>query len=159
VFVDIGRRVAPLESALNAVGEVSGVNDLGRAGDDIAGGHPIRGGIAIAMALPGVGAEGRLGVKAARYADDLAVAFHHAWPKYLGGAHQQLLEVLPREVHSAYHSGLDKILPRQAGGGYYQSLSRAQLRQVYRDFEAYTRAFDREYGSRLWEAARREGFR
>lgn len=152
VFSDLARRLAPLENALNAVGEVTGVNDLGRAGDDIAGGHPIRGGISIALALPGVGAGGRLGVKA-------AVAFHHAWPKYLGGAHQQLLEVLPRELHNAYHSGLDKILPRQAGGGYYQNLSRAQLRQVFRDFEAYTRAFDREYGTRLWEAARREGFR
>lgn len=67
VFSDLARRLAPLENPLNAVGEVSGVNDVGRAGDDIAGGHPIRGGISIAMALPGIGAEGRLGVKLTRW--------------------------------------------------------------------------------------------
>ena len=99
----------------------------------------------------GLGRAGRAGVKT-------AVNFHHPWPKYLGGAQQQILEVLPTGLHKAYHSGLDKILPRQVGGKFYENLSGDELKQIYRDFEAYTRAFDAEHGTRLWDAARREGF-
>jgi hypothetical protein len=83
-----------------------------------------------------------------RAGDDI-VQFHHAWPKYLGGAAQQILEPLPKAVHDAFHSGLDKILPRQAGTKYYEKLSPEARRQLLKDLSDYTRAFDAKYGTQL----------
>ena len=34
---------------------------------------------------------------------------HHAWPKYLGGAEDQLLEAMPTDLHIEYHRGLEAV--------------------------------------------------
>jgi RHS repeat-associated protein len=91
---------------------------------------------------------------------DFAVRFHHPYPQYLGGKFQQLLEPLPKELHDVYHSGLDKVLPRQIKGGateFYGSLSAAEKAVNLQKFEAYTKAFDKKYGTALWGGAVREG--
>jgi hypothetical protein len=78
---------------------------------------------------------------------------------YLGGKVQQLLQPLPKELHDAYHSGLDKVLPRQIKGGateFYDSLSAAEKAANMKKFETYTKEFDRANGTNLWEAAARE---
>jgi hypothetical protein len=85
---------------------------------------------------------------------------HHAWPKYLGGRIKQELEKLPKWLHDAYHAGLDKMLPRQVPGGatrYYASLSPARQQANFEAFRKYTMEFDKKYGTKLWEAALREG--
>jgi RHS repeat-associated protein len=91
---------------------------------------------------------------------DLLVRFHHAYPQYLGGKFQQLLEPLPKAMHDAFHSGLDKVLPRQIRGGatvYYESLSAAEKAANMKKFEKFTKDFDKTNGTHLWEAAIREG--
>src|SRR5262249_16725054 len=98
--------------------------------------------------------------KAVAEATEEASRLHHPWPKYLGGAIKQELEKLPKSVHDAYHSGLDKILPRQIRGGateYYASLSAAEQAANFEKFKKYTKAFDKKYGTNLWDAAVREG--
>ena len=88
------------------------------------------------------------------------VQFHHPYPQYLGGKFQQLLEPLPRDLHAKYHSGLDATLPRQIPGGataYYGSLSSAEKAQNLVKFQTYTKTFDRVHGTKLWDAAVREG--
>ncbi len=88
------------------------------------------------------------------------VRFHHPFPQYLGGRFQQLLEPLPKNLHDAYHSGLDKILPRQIRGAateYYGSLSAAEKVANLNKLKEYTQAFDKIHGTKLWEAAVREG--
>jgi RHS repeat-associated protein len=126
------------------------------------------GGFLAGIMLPG-GGYGAAGKAVVQRADDIAhaaqalrgaddaVRFHHAWPKYLGGAVQQILEPLPKAVHDAFHSGLDKLLPRQRGTKYYEALSAAARSQALKDLAAYARAFDAKYGTRLFEALRREG--
>jgi hypothetical protein len=84
---------------------------------------------------------------------------HHAWPKYLGGAEKQILEKLPKELHDAFHRGLDQTLPRYLGKKYYDELSATERTDVHKKFEAFTKAFDEKYGTNLLDAARREGFK
>ena len=84
---------------------------------------------------------------------------HHAWPQYLGGPIKQQLEVLPKSVHDAYHSGLDKILKRQIRGGaieFYSSLSAAEQAANFQKFMDYTVDFDKTHGTHLWDAVVRE---
>jgi hypothetical protein len=86
---------------------------------------------------------------------------HHPWPQYLGGPKQQILEPAPLRLHNAFHAGLDKIpeLSRQTlGNGGFQALSAAERADVFRKFEAYTKAFDEMHGTNFWDAAVREGF-
>ncbi|MGH8018120.1 MAG: hypothetical protein ACREIA_07490, partial [Opitutaceae bacterium] len=94
---------------------------------------------------------------AVNLADD-AVRFHHPYPKYLGGNHQQILEPLPKKLHDAFHSGLDKVLPRQKGTAYYEGLSPQARSQAMRDLADYTKAFDTKHGTNLYEGMLREGF-
>jgi hypothetical protein len=68
------------------------------------------------------------------------------------------LEGLPKALHERYHAGLDKILPRQKGGEYYEQLPPFERQQMLKDFEAFTKAFDANNGTNLWEAALRNGF-
>jgi hypothetical protein len=91
------------------------------------------------------------------YKTTAAIRYHHSFPQYLGGRYQQILEPLPKSLHDAYHSGLDKILPRALGSAYYQGLSAAKQADVLREFRAYTQAFDEMHGTKLWDAAVREG--
>jgi RHS repeat-associated protein len=88
-----------------------------------------------------------------------ALRLHHAWPKYLGGAIEQELIPLSKTVHDAFHSGLDKVLPRQWGSEYYRTLGSAASKQVLRDLADYTKAFDAKYGTKLYDAMIRNGFR
>ena len=87
-----------------------------------------------------------------------AVAKHHAWPKYLGGAAKQELVPLSRKLHDAFHSGLDKILPRQWTTKYYQNLGPAAKAEVLRDLATYTRAFDAKHGTNIFDALVKAGF-
>jgi RHS repeat-associated protein len=128
------------DAAINSIGDgvMAGIRNLG--------GSLLSRGIARV-------AESRLGATAAQ-----AVHFHHAWPKYLGGPTEQLLEPLPKALHDAYHSGLDKILPRQIGTEFYQTMSATERKVMERELLEYTRAFDAKYGTKLYNAMVREGF-
>ncbi len=90
-------------------------------------------------------------------AEDI-IQFHHAYPKYLGGDIDQILEPLPKAMHDAYHSGLDKILPRQATTAFYDGLAPAAREQMQQDLAAYTKAFDAQNNTHLYDAMVREGF-
>lgn len=83
---------------------------------------------------------------------------HHPWPKYLGGDPTQELEGLPKSLHQLYHSKLDRVLPRQRGGEFYEGLTEREKAKVRDDFKAFTQAFDKANGTRLWEAALKNGF-
>lgn len=85
-----------------------------------------------------------------RYAD------HHAYPKYIGGADDQILERLPELVHQVYHAGLSKIF--QGSRAEFMALPEATQVRVWQAFETYTRWFDQTFKTSLLEAARREGF-
>jgi hypothetical protein len=63
----IASRVAPLESTLNTVGEVSGINNLGQAVDDARSGNVASAAVNVALAVPIVPGEGAAvsGTKAA----------------------------------------------------------------------------------------------
>jgi hypothetical protein len=87
-----------------------------------------------------------------------AVRLHHAWAKYLGGAEKQDLVPLSKALHDAYHSGLDKILPRKWGTAYYDGLKGAARLRMYELLRDYTKAFDSQYGTKLFKAMRKEGF-
>jgi RHS repeat-associated protein len=87
-----------------------------------------------------------------------AVQFHHAWPKYLGGRVQQILEPLPKSLHKAFHQGLDDLFPRWKGTKHYESLSPSAQRQMLQDLGDYTKAFDKKHGTQLYDAMIREGF-
>jgi hypothetical protein len=57
-------------------------------------------------------------------------------------------------LHDAYHSGLDKILPRQIKGGateYYRSISPAEQAANFQKFMEYTKNFDAEHGTKIWD--------
>jgi hypothetical protein len=132
-------------------------SDLGRAAQGIPDEPLLMGAIGGAAATLG-----KLGRSAPLVEEgaEFAVQFHHPYPQYLGGKFEQLLEPLPKELHDAYHSGLDKILPRQIRGGatdFYASLSRAERDVNMQKLETYTRSFDQMHGTHLWEAAVREG--
>ncbi|MBP7140668.1 MAG: hypothetical protein KBA71_02080 [Opitutaceae bacterium] len=145
------------------IGEIA---DLASAGISLAAGDYVGAAIDLGSAIPGIGNGVRAGglavdaVKAIRQIDNAhdAVRFHHAWPKYLGGAQQQILEPLPKWMYDAYHSGLDKILPRQRGADFYQKMSPAARQQLNARLGAYTKAFDAQHNTQLFDAMVREGF-
>jgi RHS repeat-associated protein len=110
---------------------------------------------AVGVATDGLLNGGVLG--SLRWADD-AVRFHHAWPKYLGGRVQQLLEPLPKSLHDAFHRDLDAILPRAASTAYYQALPNAIKKQNLLDLKTYVQDFDSKHGTYLYDAMVREGF-
>src|ERR1700739_1769308 len=55
-----------------------------------------------------------------------AIHLHHPWPKYLGGAVDQELMPLGRDVHLKFHAGLDDIAPRSKGTKFYDKMSAEQ---------------------------------
>jgi hypothetical protein len=61
-------------------------------------------------------------------------------------------------LHDAFHGGLDKILPGQWGTAYYEKLGPAPRQRMVEDLGAYTKAFDAEYGTQLYDALLRNGF-
>jgi hypothetical protein len=87
-----------------------------------------------------------------------ACHFHHPWPKYLGGPSKQILVKLDDKLHIEYHRGLDKILPRQWGKKFYDSLSVEAKLNADAKLGAYTRAFDKIYGTNLWQLMVHNGF-
>ncbi|HVP61522.1 MAG TPA: RHS repeat-associated core domain-containing protein [Myxococcaceae bacterium] len=86
------------------------------------------------------------------------VAFHHPFPMYLGGDEDQLLELLPDDLHREYHRGLDEIAPRQWGKDWFDNLPPEVRDYFHGEFKGYTQQFDAENGTSLWDAAMREGF-
>lgn len=115
--------------------------------------------VAITAATYGAGKLIAAGAKAAKQAWDNAAVFHHAFPKYLGGKHEQILEPLPRRVHVAYHRALnDAGLIKEWGTRYWSRISPTQRQLMRREFEKTTKAFDKAFGTSLWDAAKREGF-
>ena len=64
--------------------------------------------------------------------------WHHVYPKYLGGAENQPLVLLPVGYHDAIHRALDQIFPRNLGANAYQNVDPADvwqaLSQVYNQF-------------------------
>ena len=88
---------------------------------------------------------------------DLDIRFHHAYPKYLGGAEDQLLEPVPTEMHYEYHAALDEVLPRSEGTAYYAARTGAERDADIEAFKQVTQDFDAKNGTSFWEAAQREG--
>jgi hypothetical protein len=83
---------------------------------------------------------------------------HHPWPKYLGGAVNQKLVSLPKSLHYAFHSGLDAHLPKQRGTAHYESLGPTERQQALQKLAAYTKNFDAEHGTTLYDALLKNGF-
>jgi len=107
-----------------------------------------KGAMEAAMILSPFGPEEALGALFGRGA---SIARHHAWPKYLGGAAKQELAPLTRNLHNAFHAGLDKIAPRRWGAQYYANLPAAAKAEVLRDLANYTLAFDAKYGTEIYK--------
>jgi hypothetical protein len=82
---------------------------------------------------------------------------HHPWPMYLGGPVKQTLVPLAKSVHDAYHYQLDEFLPRRLGKAYYNSLTGPDRVAMYNRLANFTKAFDTEYGTSLYEAMKAEG--
>ena len=70
----------------------------------------------------------------------------------LGGPSKQDLVRLPNHIHNAYHKGLDRILDRRLGSAYYDGLSGPARKRLEQQLASFTKAFDAQYGTRLWEA-------
>jgi hypothetical protein len=87
-----------------------------------------------------------------------AIHLHHAWPKYLGGPAKQDLVSLPRSLHVEYHRGLDKVLPKRRGTAHYESLGPTERQQALQDLATYTKNFDAEHGTKLYDALLKNGF-
>ena len=85
-------------------------------------------------------------------------ALHHPWPKYLGGAVEQELVSLPKSLHYAFHGGLDKYLPREKSTAYYESLDSTERQQALQTLATYTKNFDAEHGTKLYDALLKNGF-
>jgi hypothetical protein len=88
----------------------------------------------------------------------VAEELHHAWPKYLGGAVKQELVSLSKSLHYAFHSGLDARVPKQRGTAYYESLGPAEKQQALQELATYTKNFDAEHGTKLYDALLKNGF-
>jgi hypothetical protein len=120
---------------------------------------------ATAFAMLGVGAPmaeseavGALGGKLPPVARGIAEELHHPWPKYLGGAVKQELVSLPKSLHYAFHRGLDEYLPKWQGTAYYESLGPTERQQALQQLAAYTKDFDAEHGTKLYDALLKNGF-
>jgi len=116
-----------------------------------------------ALGVATLGASTRWGA-AARAVETLVPAaadtinLHHAWPKYLGGAVKQDLVSLPKSLHDEFHKGLDEYLPRRFGTAYYESLGPTEKQQAFQHLATYTKNFDAEYGTKLYDALHKNGF-
>jgi hypothetical protein len=131
-------------SPLGVVGSALDLIDAKRRGD--------LGGAAVAAAgmIPGVKGVAR-GV-----AEELHR--HHAWPKYLSGAVKQELVALPKSLHHKFHKGLDERLPRRSGTAYYESLDPTERQLALQHLAEYTKNFDAEHGTKLYDALLKNGF-
>jgi hypothetical protein len=87
-----------------------------------------------------------------------AIDRHHPWSMYLGGPVKQELVALPRWLHRKFHEGLDETLPKWKGGAFYASRSPDQKQQDLRYLAKYTKDFDAEYGTKIYDALLRNGF-
>jgi hypothetical protein len=94
----------------------------------------------------------------ARSVAEDAIHGHHPWPMYLGGPVKQDLVPLPISLHYAFHSGLDKVLPRRMRTAYYESLGPTERQQALQALAAYTKNFDAEHGTKLYDALLKNGF-
>jgi len=107
----------------------------------------------VVMILSPFGPEEAFGALLGRRAQ---IARHHAWPKYLGAAKQELAP-LARSMHEAFHAGLDKIRPRQWGAKYSANLPAAAKAQALRDLAAYAKAFDAQHGTEIFKYLAKAG--
>jgi RHS repeat-associated protein len=83
------------------------------------------------------------------------IRLHHPWPKYLSELEDQTLVALPKDVHDAYHAGLDKVLPRKWTTEFYRFVSPEEQAANFEKFRQYTERFDAQYGTQLWEAVKK----
>ena len=84
---------------------------------------------------------------------------HHAWPQYLGGSVRQELVKMPTWLHTKYHTLLDDIAPRWKNKEYFDNLSIKERAALDKAFAELTKKFDAIYGTELWQALLRNGFR
>jgi hypothetical protein len=87
-----------------------------------------------------------------------AIENHHPWPKYLGGPVEQELVALPKSLHQKFHRELDEELPRWKGTTYYVSRSPAERQQDLQYLAKYTKEFDAEHGTKIYDALLKNGF-
>jgi hypothetical protein len=87
-----------------------------------------------------------------------AIERHHPWSKYLGGPVKQELVALPKSLHQKFHAGLDAELPRRKGTAYYQSRNPIERQQDLQYLAKYTKEFDAEHGTKIYDALLRNGF-
>jgi hypothetical protein len=138
------------------VGNLLGLTPLGIAGSalDLIGAKrrdELPGVVAAAAGMiPGAKGVGRGVAK--------AVHLHHAWPKYLGGAVKQELVPLPKALHYEFHRELDKQLPKRLGTAHYESLGPTEKQQALQKLATYTKNFDAEHGTKLYDALLKNGF-
>jgi hypothetical protein len=117
---------------------------------------------ALAFAMLGAGApmaeSGAAGALGGKLARGIGEESHHPQSKYLGGAVKQELVSLPKSLHYAFHRGLDATLPRWKGTAYYESLDPTERQQALQYLATYTKNFDAEHGTKLYDALLRNGF-
>ena len=87
-----------------------------------------------------------------------AIHLHHPWPMYLGGAVKQDLVLLPKSLHDEFHKGLDERLPKWRGTAYYESLGPTKRQEALQYLAVYTKNFDAEHGTKLYDALLKNGF-
>ena len=104
------------------------------------------------------GAVGALGGKLPPLARGVAEESHHPWPKYLGGAVKQELVRLPKSLHYEFHRGLDQKLPKWQGRVHYENLGPTERQQALEYLATYTKNFDAEHGTKLYDALIKNGF-
>jgi hypothetical protein len=75
-----------------------------------------------------------------------------------GGAVKQELVPLARLLHYEFHRGLDKKLPKKLGTAYYENLGPSETQQALQTLATYTKDFDAEHGTKLYDALLRNGF-
>ena len=171
----VGNLVASIASGLKAAdqaiaGAVSN-NSASSLGDYANGVASELGGAALEGDIPDIPpagkavAEAEVGVKSAQEgvaaagrAVEGAFDLHHAFPKYLGGPAEQTLVQLPRDIHQLYHGGLDRIAARWKGASYYGSLAEHEMSDVLRRVGQYTKDFDANFGTNLYDVAVSHGF-
>jgi hypothetical protein len=108
--------------------------------------------------LPGVLAAAAGMIPGAKGVAEEAIHLHHAWPKYLGGPVKQDLVPLPKSLHQEFHKGLDVCLPRRKATAYYESLGPKERQGVLQHLATYTKDFDAEHGTKLYDALLKNGF-
>lgn len=84
--------------------------------------------------------------------------WHHSWPKYLGGAQDQVLVHLPKPLHDLYHDELREIAKPELGKAYYDNLPPAERSRILREVAKRTIEFDAKYGTKLYKAMLKNGY-